>query len=578
MKQWLSNLKMTNKLHVAPSVAVLFLLIFGLVSYAGFFKQKATLDDIYNNRLIRLEAAADLLIGLKEVHSNCTDAVGMLSQADLMARVDKSSGTKGSPDREARKGVSFLGDGTTLQKRSLEEARQMQLGTLGKVTKLVDEVLKSQDLTKEEKSQLLHVQEKIYAYKDIIQKILEAAEREPMVGQMLKIEADDLFKDVDAKMHQLFDLQRKLRKDQYASANLTFKLALTISLIVFAAAVVLPFGISLLMKSIILSPIQRTVEVIEDVSRGDLTQRIDIISSDEIGEMAKHFNMFADKLHGVITQVAQSSDRVFSAAGMLDRASEEMSAGIEEVTARVDSVATASEEMSNTTSEIARNCVMAAKSSEKASDSAGGGEIIIQNTISVMNRISNRVAESARIIRELETCSTQIGNVVDLINDVADQTNLLALNAAIEAARAGEHGRGFAVVADEVRKLAETTSNATKEIGNTIRAMQVETKKAVASMEEGVAEVGTGTEEAARSGRALKEILQQITTVTSEINQIAVASEEETATTDEIATSIQQISAVMQQTASKVKVNADASHQLADLSKELQEMVGQFRV
>ena len=152
------------------------------------------------------------------------------------------------------------------------------------------------------------------------------------------------------------------------------------------------------------------------------------------------------------------------------------------------------------------------------------------------------------------------------------------MNAAIEAARAGEHGRGFAVVADEVRKLAERTSDATKEIRGTIQSMQSETKKAVVSMEDGVNDVGQGTIEAAKSGEALKDILHQINKVTSEINQIAVASEEETATTNEIASSIQQISQVMQETSKRIQGNAEASAKLANLSKTLQEMVGQFRI
>jgi methyl-accepting chemotaxis protein len=297
-----------------------------------------------------------------------------------------------------------------------------------------------------------------------------------------------------------------------------------------------------------------------------------------MGEMASHFNAFVDKLHEAITHVAQSSNEVARAANVLDNATEQMASGVEQAAVQVNSVATASEEMSKTSSEIAQNCVTAVRSSEQANHSVATGESIIQGTIDVMNRISDRVKESSDVIKSLGTRSDQIGEIVGLINDVADQTNLLALNAAIEAARAGEHGRGFAVVADEVRKLAERTSHATKEISDTIRAMQTETKKAVSSMEEGVSEVSIGTTEAAKSGEALKEILSLINKVTGEINQIAVASEEETATTNEIATNIQQISQVMQETARRIQENSSASSQLADLSKGLEEMVGQFRL
>ena len=174
--------------------------------------------------------------------------------------------------------------------------------------------------------------------------------------------------------------------------------------------------------------------------------------------------------------------------------------------------------------------------------------------------------------------SDQIGEIVNLINDIADQTNLLALNAAIEAARAGEQGRGFAVVADEVRKLAERTTEATKQIGQTIKAMQTETKQAVVSMEDGVKAVEMGTQDAQKSGDALKDILKQINMVTSEISQIAVASEQQTATANEIAQNIQHISGVMEETARNISENADAAFQMAELSAELKKLISQFRL
>jgi len=383
---------------------------------------------------------------------------------------------------------------------------------------------------------------------------------------------------IEQDLGGLLALQSKLSESAYRSTGSTFKMTLIISTIVFLAAVILPLGVSLVMKTIILSPIRKTVEIIEAVAEGDLTKRVDVDSRDEIGDMARHFNSFVERLHDTITRVAQGSTEVSDAANILNGATERMAAGVEEAAMQVNSVATASEEMSKTSSEIAQNCIVAVKSSDGATESVSKGESIIQQTITVMNAISSRVRESAEIIRSLGGRSDQIGQIVGLINDVADQTNLLALNAAIEAARAGEHGRGFAVVADEVRKLAERTSHATKEISDTIRAMQVETKRAVSSMEEGVAEVGNGTSEAAKSGEALKEILAQINKVAAEINQIAVASEQETATTNEIASSIQQISHVMHESAEDIQQNNTASSRLADLSKELERMVGQFKL
>ena len=351
-----------------------------------------------------------------------------------------------------------------------------------------------------------------------------------------------------------------------------------VSVAVLCVAVALSLLVSIFMTRIILAPINKTVGVIEEIAKGDLTRRVDISSTDEIGEMGKHFNAFVETLHQTVKQVADSSERVSSASTTLDSAAEQMAAGVEEAAAQINSVATASEEMSTTSSEIAQNCMMAAKSSEKANGAAMTGESIIQETVVVMSRINGMVKSSSKIIKDLGVRSEQIGEVLGLINDIADQTNLLALNAAIEAARAGEHGRGFAVVADEVRKLAERTTGATKEIGQTIVAIQSETKKAVSSMEEGVKEVEVGADETKKSGDSLKDILSQISTVTAEINQIAVASEQQTATTNEIANNIQQVSEVMQDTAKKIQVNSNSAAELANLSQELQRLVRQFRV
>jgi methyl-accepting chemotaxis protein len=351
--------------------------------------------------------------------------------------------------------------------------------------------------------------------------------------------------------------------------------SLLICVLVIGACMI---GASLFMSRSIVSPVKKTMAVVEEISKGDLTKRIDVRTNDEIGDMAGHFNVFVERLHATIEKVAEHSSLVASEAGTLESAAEQMASGIEQASTQVNSVAAASEEMSNTSNEVTRNCVMVARSSEKANNSAMAGAKIIQETILVMNRINKRVKESAGIIKQLGVRSQQIDEVIGLINDIADQTNLLALNAAIEAARAGEHGRGFAVVADEVRNLAERTSEATKEIGATIQAMQAETRSAVDSMEEGVTEVENGTREATRSKDALTDILSQIGTVTSEINQIAVATEQQTGTTNEIANNIQQFSSLILDMSRKVQENAGAASQLAVLSKDLEKLVGQFHV
>lgn len=541
MKAWLGNLRLTKKLLVSPVAAILFLALFGIVTFTGLLTLKGALDDVVQKRFALYKASADVAADLKGVHANVYKLVSWLGSDYYKAKFD-----------------DLIRD----QSETIKHAEHTMQGMLDQTS-----------LTKDEKGYLETAGGYLPQYQKLVGRVLS---EDRATVPVLLFQVDNLFKQISGSLNQLLVLENKLSEAQYKFAGRTFNTILVVTSIVFLAAILLPLGASLTMKSLILSPITKTVEVIERVAEGDLTKRIEVSSRDEIGEMAAHFNAFVDRLHDTITHVAQSSNEVSAAAYTLDSAAEQMATGVEEATLQINAVAAASEEMSKTSLEIAQNCVVAVRSSEQADQSATTGESIVNQTITVMNRISDRVKESAEVIRSLGTRSDQIGQIVGLINDVADQTNLLALNAAIEAARAGEHGRGFAVVADEVRKLAERTSNATREISDTIRAMQAETKKAVSSMEEGVNEVSMGTSETAKSGEALKEILYQINKVTGEINQIAVASEEETATTNEIASSIQQISEVVQETARRIQENASASSQLAGLSKGLQAMVGQF--
>jgi methyl-accepting chemotaxis protein len=234
--------------------------------------------------------------------------------------------------------------------------------------------------------------------------------------------------------------------------------------------------------------------------------------------------------------------------------------------------------MSATSGDIAQNCQMAAEGSNQASQAASAGSEVVNNTVLVMSRIASRVQETAKTVESLGARSDQIGAIVATIQDIADQTNLLALNAAIEAARAGEQGRGFAVVADEVRALAERTTKATREISEMIKAIQSETKGAVVAMEAGVSEVEKGTAEASKSGQALQEILEQINAVTMQVNQVATAAEEQTATTSEISNNIHQITEVVQDTAKGAQESAAAASQLGRTAEELQRIVGQFKL
>lgn len=351
---------------------------------------------------------------------------------------------------------------------------------------------------------------------------------------------------------------------------------LMIALVVVGAICAIVCGF--VITRMITTPLKKAVAIAENIGAGDLTVDVQVTSSDETGQLLAALKIMATNLRDMIGKVSDTSNQVAAASNQLHSTSEQIATGAEEVVAQASTVATASEEMSATSGDIAQNCQMAAEGAQRASQAASNGSTVVEETVRVMGQIAERVQASAKTVENLGERSDQIGAIIGTIEDIADQTNLLALNAAIEAARAGEQGRGFAVVADEVRALAERTTRATREIGEMIKAIQKETKDAVAAMEQGVKQVETGTEEAAKSGAALQEILEQINAVAMQISQVATAAEEQTATTGEISSNIHQITEVVQHTSQGAQESATAAAQLSGNAEELQRLVHQFKL
>ncbi|GFO66951.1 hypothetical protein GMLC_05300 [Geomonas limicola] len=359
-----------------------------------------------------------------------------------------------------------------------------------------------------------------------------------------------------------------------ASYRVSFKVMVGVA--IFAALFLSLIG--LLIANSISRPLQMVYDTLSQVAAGDLTARSSVRTRDEMGMLAGEVNEMTDKLQQTMNQVVQSSLQVAEAAGQLNSTAERIATGAEEVAAQTATVATASEEMAATSMTIAHSCHQTAEGSKQATDTALTGAAIVDKTVTVMQQIAARVTSSATTVAGLGSRSDQIGEIIGTIQDIADQTNLLDLNAAIEAARAGEQGRGFAVVADEVRALAERTTRATGEISNMIKMIQTETKGAVEAMQQGVQEVEAGTAEAAKSGEALQEILNRISEVTLQANQIATAAEEQTATTGEITGNIQQITQVVHDTSCGAQQSAEAARQLAGLAEDLRSLVSQFKL
>ncbi len=326
------------------------------------------------------------------------------------------------------------------------------------------------------------------------------------------------------------------------------------------------------------SSVESILSGMDKFANGDLTVKMDITSDDEIGKLFDGFNRAVGNIRAMIQELQESVEMTATAATQISSSSEELAAGAQEQSAQSSEVAAAVEEMTRTIIDNAANATKTAHvATENGRLATSGGEIV-QETTSKMREIAGVVTNSAATVEKLGASSQQISEITSVIDDIADQTNLLALNAAIEAARAGEQGRGFAVVADEVRKLAERTTKATKEIEDMIKGIQAETKLAVESMKRGTKEVEEGLASADKAGEALEQIVSETQKSVDMINQIAAASEEQSATSEQISKNVEAISSVSNQSAAGVSQIAQSADELNRQTENLRNLVARFKV
>ncbi len=339
------------------------------------------------------------------------------------------------------------------------------------------------------------------------------------------------------------------------------------------------FAFVFVLRMIFGRPVKALIERLKDIAQGegDLTQRIPVNSGDEVGQLGKWFNIFVAKIHDLIVEVSGVTREVASAATEIAASAEEMAQGMNEQTSQMTQISSAVEQMSASVVEVARKSGEAANHAQASGDVARSGGDVVTQTITGMQAIDEAVSASAASVSELGRRGEQIGAIIEVINDIADQTNLLALNAAIEAARAGEAGRGFAVVADEVRKLADRTTKATEEIAQSIQAIQGETGQAVQRMNTGTEQVKQGVDLAMKAGDSLRQIVDSTGQVATMIQSIAAAAEQQSAAAEQVSRNIEQISAVAEQSSEATQQSASAASQLSTKAEQLQAMVNRFK-
>ncbi len=328
----------------------------------------------------------------------------------------------------------------------------------------------------------------------------------------------------------------------------------------------------------VVAPLQESSEVLNKIAEGDLTARMVGTYRGDFQAIKDNINHLAESFNNALSDVSAAIQATASASSQISSSAEEMAAGAQEQSSQTSEVASAVDEMTRTIMDTTHNASNASQTAKSAGSIAKEGGKVVDQTIQGMNRIANVVKQSAETVQQLGKSSDQIGEIVQVIDDIADQTNLLALNAAIEAARAGEQGRGFAVVADEVRKLAERTTKATKEIATMIKQIQQDTSEAVISMTSGTLEVDKGRELADEAGKSLAQIITGAQEVVDIVTQVAAASEEQSSAAEQISKNLEAINHVTNESATGIQQIARASEDLNRLTINLQELIARFKI
>ena len=352
------------------------------------------------------------------------------------------------------------------------------------------------------------------------------------------------------------------------------------TLVIGLIALAFGMGIAMVVTSSIVSPLRTAANAMTDIAdgQGDLTRRLEVSGNNEIANLANAFNHFAEKVRGIVINVSGSTDQLSSATEEMVRFTHASNTNVAQQRSEIDMLATAMHQMSLTVQEIARNAADAADSAQATDTEANSGRQVVAKTVAAINALASEVESASAVIHSLEKASENIGSVLDVIRGIAEQTNLLALNAAIEAARAGEQGRGFAVVADEVRTLASRTQKSTAEIQKMIELLQNDASNAVTVMDKGRIQASNSVQQANQADTSLNQITQMIARISDMNTQIASAAEEQSAVTEEINKNIVAISNMAEHTTEEARDAANAGEQMRRLATDLRSVVGQFKV
>jgi len=388
------------------------------------------------------------------------------------------------------------------------------------------------------------------------------------------------------KLNDLAEIVEKMRGSQYQLSTTeqdlladSISLVQLTSIIGLVVSIVIGIFICVFITNLIVKPIKQVINNIHTIAKGDLTSTpLRLTEKDELSELAKAINEMNRSLLTTVRHVHDTALQISSSSEQLLSTTQQTSSNILEQQSQTEMVAAAMNEMSATAQEVTNHIAGTSQAAQEANSETSEGRNIVDGSIQAIQHLASQIENTADVIHQLEEDSDNIGKVLDVIKGIAEQTNLLALNAAIEAARAGEQGRGFAVVADEVRTLAGRTQESTAEINQVIEKLQTGSQKAVDVMNKSRKEAQSVVDQATQAGTSLSSISSSVERINDMSSQIASASEQQNETVEEINRNVINISELGHKTTSNAEETSTAAEGLTQLAKDLEDSIGKFRI
>lgn len=566
-----SNLKTTVKLILAFILISIIVGVVGLFGITNLNKLNEELELMYVERVIPISNLGSVETSFQQIHVNIRDMV-FVAKDDAKKKVLEEEIISIKEEVDAK----------------------LKLYDAGKINQteqaILDELYPAIEIY-----YLILEREIDYAYAGDMEGYLRAASDFNMMGTKV----EDL-------MHQLVNMNIELADKSNEEAKVLYKKAQTTTSVIVIIAMVFSLVWGYIIAQLIARPLKKVVEMVERVANGDFTQTTDIDRKDEIGLLAKSMNTMVVNLRSMIQGVLDTSKQVAASSEELTASAEETSRATEEITNAIQGIAegaetsTASLEESSTGLEevtlgiqnIAESSNSISESGSLASAHAKAGGEYVEKTVQQIRAISHSVNESGNAIKSLDKRSQEIGEITKVITEIANQTNLLALNAAIEAARAGEHGKGFAVVADEVRKLAEQSQQSSTQISELIKEIQVEMSRSNESIDQVKVDVNEGLDIVGKTEESFKVILNSLESVSLQIDDMAATAEQMSASAQEVSANVtssasmsrdasmnsQSVAASTEEQLASMEEISAASNNLSNMSMHLQELVSKFKL